>query len=309
MTQRLVFPACLFLFVLACAAPKPLWVKGDSDLWTLPLVDANGGSELIVEGYIGTNGPYLFLFNPGANYSSIDRELAESLGLYRGQWQHAVNQNDITVKSRAYEIGGLRFSNFKLARFGIASFQRGVFDVREHSIMGVLGGGVLTSTIVVDIDRDDGAIRLTRTGGARIPKDAIALRGRTEGGNLLVPVYVNQKRVELRVDLGHPTALWPHTASQLQLPRVPIDTTYTDFTGTSKRWMKGAQVDSLALGPLATPHDPVVLFWNKGMSKHSRVDGILGGDTLSRYRTIIDRDAKTLWLAPRRDLLSARKPN
>ena len=309
MIQRLVFPACLFLFVLACASPKPLWVKGDSNLWTLPLVDANGGAELIVEGYIGKKGPYLFLFNPGANYSSIDRDLAESLGLYRGQWYSALNQADITVRSRAYEIGGLRFSDFKLARFGTASFQPGVFDTRGHSIMGVLGGGVLTSTIVVDIDRDDGVIRLSRTGGARIPKDAIALRGRTEGGNLLVPVHINQKQVELRVDLGHPTALWPHTASELQLPSVQIDTSYTDSTGTSKRWMKGARLNSLALGSLATPHDPVVLFWNKGMSEHSSVDGILGGDTLSRYRTIIDRDTKTLWLAPRRDLLSARTPN
>ena len=300
------FPG-LFLALLlvgACASPRPYWVDSDAKEWSLPLVDPDGGAELLVQAHIGDHGPYLFLVNPDAHYTAIGQSLAEELDLYRGDWHIARSQLDRPVHTRAYELVGLRVGDFRLKTMGVVSFPSGALDVRGHEIRGVLGGNVFTSTIVVDIDRDASVIRATRIGRARIPLDAIAIEGRTYGGQLSIPARINGQSVQLQVDLGHSTSLWPHAADDLGLSRIDVNDTLIDVTGTAEHRTIGANVDQLTIGDIALADQPAVLFWVDGWRKNRVDHGILGRDVLARYRTIIDKNTKTLWLAPR----SAKRP-
>jgi hypothetical protein len=288
--------------VLAACSAHPRYVKGNQTQWVLPLIEADVGPELIVEGYIGNSGPHLFLVNPDVPFTSIDDSLAQDLGLFtRNEWRPLRSQQDRPVQARSYEIADLRLGSLEFERFGAMSFKSGAFDVRGQRIVGVLGGGVLTSTIVIEIDRDAGQLRLSRVGHQTIPPNSVEVRGRVDDDVLYVPAWVNGKGVELRVDLGRATSVWPHVAQALALPSVRVDETYVDPTGTAERRTEGATLAVLQLGTLQLEQETAVVFWEATWHEASQpADGILGRDILARYHVVIDRSSKRLWLAPRR---------
>lgn len=297
--------ALLAILVTACAAAPPVYYKSGGTHWTIPIVNPVDNDQVIVPVMLQGKGPYLFIVDPYA-LPAIDRGLAEELGLYLqtnsagDPWLEFFNQRDERVERAFYEVLSMSVGNLELYKTRLLGVPKGSLRVGDTPIQGILGGWLLTSTIILDVDRDAGLLHLVLTGTGSRPSRAEGVRGRVYHEELFVMAKVGKERRELefRVDVGSRwSAIWPRLAQELEFvfghPEERIDSlgcaaTVPSPGGLLKFHIGDAISTVLAFGAWLDKRDRQVDF-----------DGVLGQDFLSRFRTVLDRDQKVVWLAPR----------
>ena len=266
---------CLVLAIVcasACTLVPPVYFKGGK-AWTLPLVAPLEHDQLVVPVTINGKGPYLFLVNPMAT-STIDEGLAKQLDLYHkreageGGYIHVQTEEDHLVVRPIYEVQAAQAGDLGLQNFVVLGVPAGSLTFRGQPVYGILGGDLLTITIVIDIDRDGGVLHLALSGHQKLPAD-------------LHPVpSVRQKGLPLEhIDVTGTTVQFPGYGAAVKLALVDAGITVEmAFAGLADR--RFAQED---------------------------FEGMLGESFLSRFRAVIDNDKPVLWLGPRDHDLAARR--
>ena len=289
---------------VACAASPPVYYQGNAHSWRIPLVGPLENAELVVPVVIDGKGPYLFAVDPDTGASRIDMGVADAVGLYRiNAYTRVVGSDGHSRPFPVYEVGEVQAGDLTLRNFEALGVPPGSLRFNGRPVAGVLGNNIFTSTIVLDVDRDAGVLRLALTGHEVPPALAHSIDARISYRAMYVPVEVDGHEVELRVHLGSRfCSLWPRVAARLGVP----------FGRETERIRQPTAEIPLQFGPRAVvvelagaaPAEQVRFTSHyDSTSYETRFDGVLGLNYLARFHLLMDRDDGRLWLAPRdRDL-------
>lgn len=287
------------LALIACGAAKPVYYQGDDTRWEVELIDPER-PELVVEATVHGAGPYLFILDPDAPRSVMDDQVARDLDLYSDhRYVRVVNQNDVSVPRKFYEVLALDVGELHVRNVKVLNAPAGSLRVGERQVHGILGADLLSRTIVVGIDRDRGTVSLALTGHATVPANAAHVDGWLHYGSLYVPMRVGGRTLTMQVRLSSAVStLRSEILRELGRAGAPGSVAIVDETGTALR-LEGGGVLDVALDSVLTES---VRFYRHGDQRERfdlTYDGVLGQDILSRYHVVVDRDRKTLHLAPR----------
>ncbi|MEM9487617.1 MAG: hypothetical protein AAGC55_00665 [Myxococcota bacterium] len=262
-----------------CAAATPVNYEEGRN-WTIPMVAPLDNAEVVVPVTIHGQGPFLFMMAPDEPVSIIDRGLATSLELYSrsNSWVNFSTGSDKLVRRRPYEVLNFSAGELDVRNVVMYSTPAGSLQFGGRPLHGILGGDLLTRTIVIEIDRDRGVVQLSLTGHESQLMAAHRIKGRVYKRSnprrkLVVPAEIDGRQpVELAVDLAA-----PHTT---------LRSKYGQEVGTLT--MAGASVAVISFEP----------FTDRRVDR-DEFQGLLGQDVLSRYRVLYDPDDRELSLAPR----------
>jgi hypothetical protein len=288
------------LLLASCGASPPRWYETDDTHWTVRLIEPDA-PELIVEATVHDRGPYRFVLDPNAPRSVIDDGVARQLGLYsNNQYVRVVNQNDVTVPRKLYEVLALDVGDLHVRNVTMLNAPAGSLHAAGRVVHGVLGSDLLSRTIIVRADRDAGLVHLALTGHAELPAQAVAVKGWLHVGSLYVPATLpNGRTVTLQVRMASSVStLRDSVLADAGLPGFTGAATEVDSTGTAVRLQPGG-VATVGLDGIQVEGVEFYRHVDKRERDDFAYDGILGADLLSRYHTVIDRDHETVWLAPR----------
>lgn len=294
----LVGVVVLSLLVGCRAASPPVYVSGDQTTWTIPLVDPESPA-LVVEATVHGKGPYRFLLDPDSVASVIDDGVARDLNLYSSQhYFRVVNQNDTSVPRKLYEVLSLEAGELHISNKPMVNAPAGSLRAGGKVLHGILGGDILTRTMVVHIDRDRGVVQLALTGKQQIPANALAIRATLHDGTLYVPVKIQgDGEVLMQVRLGSAvSALDAGVLANVRARRFDKVAIGVDETGAAAQ-LNGGVVTGLELDGFAIPD--VQLYRQADRRLEYPYAGFIGADALKRYDVVVDRDEMVLWLAPR----------
>jgi hypothetical protein len=302
--MRARLASLVFLAAATCAASRPSFIKGSATTWTIPLVGPLENAELVIPVTIEDQGPFLMVIDPGAP-SAIDREIGDRLGIeivnLRGR---SVNQEDQVVGYRVYRAEGFGPPGMQYYRGLFMGLPRGSYRLANMPVDGLFGD--LGSTLIVDVDRDAGVVRIAYTGHEQAPAGGVRLPMDVNYGLPTVDSVIHhagkQVNARLVVDLRQPySRVWAKVAEQAGLAfaadrQVQIGDEYGTWVGVPAPQEAADVVFSRQL-----PAEPIAFAEYNDKRRYEDVpfEGVLGQDVLSRHRVLFDQDHEALWLAPR----------
>jgi len=159
---------------LGCTVGAPPGFSG-GESWTFPLVGPLEDGLLITPVTVGGHGPYLFAFDPDANFSAVDKQVVDDAQLRTSGGPKIIDETD-TGQIRLYaELVGLKVSGLTIDRRDVMLFPVGFYDTEARHISGILGRDVIADSLVFGFDRDQGVATLSTTKAFTPPPDAIAI--------------------------------------------------------------------------------------------------------------------------------------
>lgn len=295
--------ALIFVITVACTAcaSTPLGFVGGTN-WTLPLVGPLEDAELVVPFTVEEKGPYLFLLDPNARASAIDQRVGAELGLYHRKKMGLLTEQDHVVELPVFEVLAMAGGDLKIRHIAVLGTKPGVYRAGRRAVHGVLGRDLLSRSILIDVDRDAGVVRLALAGHATPPEGAVKVAGHLHHGLLYAPILIAGRTYEVVVDLAARTsALWPEILAKLNLTVRPAQERIVDDTGTARTVVGRASAEVVDIGkePGLTARDVGFVPFDDRRWDDEDLDGLLGLNLLSRWRVLVDRDQGRLWLAPR----------
>jgi hypothetical protein len=176
-TYRIVAPVAFLVaafLVTGCTSGKPSGFP-TGDRWAFPLVGPLEDGLLITPVSVRGHGPYLFLIDPDANISVIDKQVADEAGLVLGQGPARVDEAG-SEQMRGYaELVDLKVGNLTIARRQVMLVPSDFYNTDGRRVNGVLGNDVLGGSLVFGFDREQGIATLATTKVFAPPPDAIAV--------------------------------------------------------------------------------------------------------------------------------------
>jgi predicted aspartyl protease len=264
-----------------------------------PIVDADKGPFLVTE--VEVNGhPVPALLDTGSEFTLVDSSVAPGLGLKpAGTFETGAEGGKIQVGQA--EIESLAFGGFTRSGGWIGLTDLGPLrQLVPQNFAMILGADMLAQVAVV-ADRDSGTITFLRSGTRPSGDFTTVPLGISEPGNhFVIPLWVNGKGVDVRIDSGADSELrlvasrWPSL--------IPATARATDLAqaGAGGIYVSPiADVDSATIGNLPIGEAIADRIADGGAT---RVDGVIGMGLLSRFNFILDARAGRLALA------RARKP-
>jgi len=162
------------LVIAGCTVGAPPGFSS-GDRWTFPLVGPLEDGLLVTPATVKGHGPYLFAFDPDANFSAIDLQIVEEAGLRTSGGPKIIDETD-TAQIRKYaEVVDLKVSTLAIARRDVLLFPVGYYDTEGRHLSGILGRDVIADSLVFGFDRDQGIATLSTTQVFTPPPDAIAI--------------------------------------------------------------------------------------------------------------------------------------
>lgn len=286
-------------FVVACGASKPIHYDGDGTSWELALVDP-GSPELVVEGAVHGQGPFLFVLDPDSPRSVIDDGVARRLDLYSdNQYVRVVNQRDVSVPRKFYEVLTLDIGELHVRNVKVLNAPEGALMVGGRTVHGVLGADLLSRTIVVRVDREKGKVALALTGHQTVPAGAAEVRGHLHYGSFYVPMTIGDQTLTMQVRLSSSVStLRANALEELGLAELPGEVVAVDETGAAVT-LPGGGIADVRLDGVDIERVRFYRHEDKRERFDFSYDGVIGQDILSRFHAVVDRDQKTLHLATR----------
>lgn len=241
--------------------------------------------------------PIRVVVDSGAQFSAIDRRLAERLGLKAApipllafgvsgepSLTHTVGL-DLTIG--AMTVRGMRAATLELLTLSGA--------IRRPFAM-LIGRDVLRA-VTADIDWPQGRIRFVRPGAFRPPPGAAVARARSQGGALMVPLAIEGRPpIEVMVDTGATAevAVSEKTAQALGLldGRPMATGRSVSLGGISEDRVTRVRTVDFA-GQVLREVD-VQIF--RPSVQGPLPAGLLGAGVLRNYRVGLDLEAGVLWL-------------
>lgn len=289
MIKRVV---CLAAVVASTAcAGRPVYIA-EGERWTLPLVDPLARGELTVPVTIDGKGPYAFVIAPHLPRTVLDDGVAEKLGLYSdNNWSNVVTQKDTRELVRVWEVPSMVSGTFRLRNMLVLGARPGSLSSGGHAVAGIIGADVISASMMIEVDRDDGVVRVAIAGKEERPPWGSAVAGRWFFGQLLLPVSVDGRDVRLALDM---TA--SHTAAR-GATRGPEAAVFVDPGGGASRAPVRATPSVVKVGTVSAEVN--VAEFDDRRIRDVDYDGVLGQDFLSHARVILDAHHGVLWLAAR----------
>lgn len=179
--------ASMFAAVLLAGCAGSTGTSGFSkgDHWTFPLVGPLEDGLLITPVTVRGHGPYLFLIDPDANLTVIDKQVADEAQLLTGRGPTRIDETG-AEQSRGYaELLDLQVGTLMVSRRQVMLVPSDFYNAEGRRINGVLGHDILADSLVFGFDRDQGIASLTTTKTFVAPPDAITVK--------VTPVAVDPK--------------------------------------------------------------------------------------------------------------------
>ena len=203
---------------------------------------------------------------------------------------------------RSFEVLAMASGDLHLRNVDLIGVRHDSLRREGRPIAGLIGADLLSNSLVVDVDRDAGVVRL-RVAGTRPPRVAPGggdVQATTYvGGDLVVPVLLDGHTVRLALRMAAPrTAVWPQLLGPLAPASAPTREVVVDDTGTAAtvdvaHVARTVRVDGVTVRDL-----PIATFDNQRY-RYPVYDGVLGEDILSRYHVVVDKHHGVVELAPR----------
>lgn len=243
--------------------------------------------------------PIRAVVDSGAQFSAIDRGLAERLGLQPALLPMLAfgvsGQPSLThAVSLDFSVGPMQVRGSKAATLELLRLS---WAIRRPIAM-LLGRDVLQS-VALDIDWPAGRMRFVRPEAYRPPPGAVAALVKLDGGALMAPVAVEEAApLDLLVDTGATSeiALSQESAQTLGLlDGRPVTTGRSiSLGGLSEDRVVRARVVEFAGRTL---RDVEIQIFRPSV-RGPLPAGLLGVGILKRYRVGLDLSAGHLWLSP-----------
>lgn len=181
--------------------PTATLEAGSTDSGAMTLLDTPTRLPLVLAGVDGQ--PVTALIDTGAQATSIDRSLAEDMGLETafapplvalgaGGHRQVAEGVDVTL-----ELGGMTFSAVRAAVVEIGPLA----EPEMGAVKLVIGQDVL-QTVVLDLDFEARTARLRDRAGARVPAGLTMIPARQRGRGLEARIRVEETVLDLLVDTG-----------------------------------------------------------------------------------------------------------
>ncbi|HJZ87693.1 MAG TPA: aspartyl protease family protein [Polyangia bacterium] len=296
--MRVAWTGAVLVAGIGCVTgPPPDWSAGRE--WSFPILDPFDDTAVGTLGTIDGHGPYVWFFDTGSTFTTIDARVANELGLHAlaaGRVSEAGGTTDrIGVISdgqvKQWRIGDLtvRDPSFVVTR----SFRQSYRGYRVAGMFGLASIRYLT----IEIDPDAGRVRLALPGVARVPAQPPAASVYTADGQVVVKVEFKGGEKPFALDTGAAVStVYPEVAQELKLGGDPGF--HVQLRGLrSVINAQGAFVGAVRVG--GADH-PAVRFVAQPGDRQGEAVGLLGQNFLSHFHVFLDMDEKRLVLAPRR---------
>ena len=289
-----------FLLLLAgcVTGPPPDWSAARE--WRFPIVDPFDDDLVATVGTIDGHGPYVWYFDTGSTFTTIDARVMQELGLHAVAAGHVMEAGGHTDR-----IGVVTDGQVKQWRIGTLTVRDPTFVVtrssgatyRGYQIAGTFGLASIRY-LTLDIDRDAGWVRLALPGVIHLPDAPAPASVYTSGGELRVSAQVGGTEKEFVLDSGASlSTLYPEVAQDLGLRTDPgfhaelraLKSVIKARGAFVARTVKVGGAEASAIRFIAQPGD-----------RNGQAAGLLGQNFLSRFHLVMDMDAGKLVLAPRR---------
>ena len=289
----------LLLVVAGCVTgPPPDWSEARE--WRFPIVDPFDEDAVATIGYIDGHGPYVWFFDTGATYTTVDALVMQELNLHAlaaGRVQEAGGHTD--------RIGVISDGQVKQWRIGSLQVRDPTFVVtRSHGttyhgyrVAGVFGLASIRY-LTIDIDRDAGWVRLALPGVIHPPEGQPA-SVYSSGGEIRLDVKFGNEDKEFVLDTGASVStIFMDVARDLKLR---VDQSYS---GTFQALRSVITAHGAFVAPRVSiggaELHTVRFIEQPGEREQGMAAGLLGQNFLSRFHFYLDLDAGKLVLGPRR---------
>ena len=254
----------------------------------------------IVPVKINGQGPLLFAVNPRAA-SSIDRRVAERLGLYMERTRIAVSGesdtivNEMTERAEVLklEVGTLTVTGQHFMVYPATG------TYKNLDIAGVLGANVLDDTLVWTFDRDAQMIYIETQEVATPPAEAMTVEAsRINQNRFFADVKVGGKTLDMEIDFERPaSSVWPELAASAGLAPMGGQS-HRDAFGHQYRYDSGWLAPEVRIGQATVPELVMFPFTDKRVRK-ADYDGVIGRDVFARFNVTVNWHHEMIWLRPR----------
>ncbi|MES2096419.1 MAG: aspartyl protease family protein [Pseudomonadota bacterium] len=152
---------------------------------------------------IGTNGPYHFIIDTGAERTVVSRELAGMLKLTAGR------RVKVTTMSGAGELGTFLLPELRISRIAPAPIEAPAVEARNLGAIGMLGIDALKGHAVsIDFDKQVMEVRPSKKRSFVVGPDEIVIRAKNLYGQLIVTdARYRGRRISVVIDTGSPVTI------------------------------------------------------------------------------------------------------
>jgi predicted aspartyl protease len=254
------------------AAPDFLSLGEASDRMTVPVS-------------IGTNGPYHFIIDTGAERTVVSRELAGMLNLTAGR------RVRVTTMSGAGELGTFLLPELRISRITPAPIEAPAVEARNLGAVGMLGIDALKGHAVsIDFDKQMMEVRPSKKRTFVVGPDEIVIRAKNLYGQLIVTdARYRGRRISVVIDTGSPLtignlALLKRVRTDKSLGMISLVSVTGQSVGADFR-----VIDQLSIAGISFKHVPIAFadglpFKRFGLSDTPAL--MLGMDTLKLFRRV-----------------------
>ena len=181
--------------------PEALPHAATDDSGALTLIESRTGLPLIMAGVNGR--AVVALIDTGAQVTSLDRALAEELGLEAaltpplvamGAGGHRQVAEGVDL---ALELGAMRFDRVRAAVVNL-----GPLAQPEIAGVGLVIGQDVLGSVLIELDFGERLAHFTANGAAAIPPGAVAIPAQRRGRGMEARVRVEETVLDLLVDTG-----------------------------------------------------------------------------------------------------------
>lgn len=250
--------------------------------------DLDATRRMAVEVMLGSEGPFSFLVDTGAERTVIARELATRLGLVEG------------AKLRLATIGGsamvpsFRIAALQMSNLHLTAVEAPAFYGRHIGAAGLIGVDMLEERrVLIDFRKETMQVLETRRRAPSLIKDddAIVVTARNSAGRLILSdARLNGKRIDVIVDTGAQTSVGNMALQRLvadrRANRFPFaPTELTAVTGEDvpalRTAVKRIVISGLDINDLPVSFADSQAF--RALGLHERPALLLGMDSLSLF--------------------------
>jgi hypothetical protein len=264
----------------------------------MPLVGPLEDTTLVVPGYVGGKGPFLFAIDPDANISTVDEDVIRAAGLRTGVGEHMLDESDteqptIYAEVLQWQLGTLTTDGSHPA----VAVKAGSLDREGRRIHGVIGRDLIADSLVFSFDRDLGVATLETAKAFVPPAGASALHYETIVSKVQNVDVVPPPRRTVSATIGAKS--FP---LHVQLGRVASELKLASWSAAGLPPEK--PIADVHAGAVSAQAVPFTAFRDARWDDHD-VDGALGLSFFKHYAVAANWDRSTFYVRPRNEVAVA----
>lgn len=288
---------------------------------------------------VGGHGPYLFLIDPDADITAIDKQVVDEAKLTLGVGPSRFDETSAEQQRSYAEVLDLQVGSLTIARRSAMVVPATFYNTGGRRVNGVLGRDVLGEALVFGVDRAQGLATLSTRKAFTPPPDAIAIPYQavsvdpgavsasrpmdmnTSGHDASARVGTNTNgprtdvaaprrvaaaqiggvKVAMHLDLGGPVSqLRESLWSKAKLAPADVKLRLVDEAARVREVAHAGIAATVTLGAAQASHVTMVPYADSRFAAE-KLDGALGLDFFAPYAVYASWDSNTFYVKPRGD--------